>query len=230
MPRSPLRRTTSAVLAAAALSLATAPLHAQLVNGGFEAPAISPGGFLLFGTGGSFPGWTVVGSPVNVGVVSDTYTSIGYLFPSHGGVQWMDLTGLVNGVGGIQQTFTTTPGTAYDLSFWVGNIVDPTGSYGLSSTIDVLVDGTPLLSATNSDGAGTITQSWRRFATSFVATSASTTLAFLNADPASDNTNGLDDVELTPVVSAVPEPAPVALLGGGTLLLLAVARRRGAGG
>jgi hypothetical protein len=64
----------------------------------------------------------------------------------------------------------------------------------------------------------------------FTATSASTTLEFLNGDPAADNANGLDNVSLMdngPAAPEVPELSSITLLGSG-LLGLARWRRRNA--
>jgi hypothetical protein len=70
------------------------------------------------------------------------------------------------------------------------------------------------------------TQVWQQFTTSFIASGSSTTLDFLNGDPANDNSNGLDNVVLIGGETPVPEPGTISLLGLG-ILGLGVVRRRG---
>ncbi len=75
-------------------------------------------------------------------VVSGSYFSECCSFPAESGLQWLDLTGDVsNTVEGVQQTVATMPGTTYDLTFWLGNIYDPSGIYGTTSTVDVRLGG-----------------------------------------------------------------------------------------
>jgi hypothetical protein len=94
--------------------------------------------------------------------------------------------------------------------------------------VDVLVNGTLIQAATNSMGAGGTTQVWEQFTTSFLAISSSTTLEFLNGDPANDNSNGLDNVVVTPgsVVSR-PEPSTLLLLVLAAVCALGFYRIRG---
>jgi choice-of-anchor C domain-containing protein len=200
-----------------------------ITNGSFETPVVPAAGFDNFVSGSTgITGWTVVGPEVSV--VSTTYASECCSFPAEDGTQWLDLTGDgSNTLEGVQQTVATTPGTTYDLSFWVGNTYDPGGVYGTTSTVDVRLggaDGTLLGAFTNSSTT-TGTLVWEQFNTSFTATGSSTTLDFLNADPESDNSNGLDNVSLTVGTSAVPEPGTLPLLGiaiGGLAIIRISAR------
>jgi hypothetical protein len=82
------------------------------------------------------------------------------------------------------------------LSFWVGNVVNPDGIFGTTSTVDVLVNGTQLLAAENTQGTGTTTLSWQEFTVRFTATSSATSVEFLNADPSTDTSNFIDNVVL----------------------------------
>lgn len=202
------------VFAVVILSSLALPARANLItNGSFETPTVPVGGFTNFISGSTgITGWTVTGPEVSV--VSGSYTSFGLSFPAEDGTQWLDLTGdNANAVEGVEQTIATTSGVTYDLSYFVGNQVDPGGPYGTTSTVDVLVNGSVIEKSTNSMGAGGTTQVWQQFMTSFVATSSSTTVEFLNGDPANDNTNGLDNVVVVPglTLTATPEPSTFTL-------------------
>ena len=97
---------------------------------------------------------------------------------------------------GVEQTVATSAGSAYTLTFYVGNVYDPGGLYGTTSTVNVFVDGGKVFTATNSRGSGQTKQVWQKFTKTFVATSTSTTLSFLNGDPNGDEQNGFDEVAL----------------------------------
>jgi hypothetical protein len=110
----------------------------------------------------------------------------------------MDLTGDESNMPiGVAQSFATTRGTEYRLTFWVGNVYDPGGIFGVSSTIKVYVNGVRKLAATNSLHPANHRQAWKEFALTFKATSSRTTISFINGDPRTDNSNGLDSVRLS---------------------------------
>lgn len=210
------------------------PAAANLIaDGDFETPLVPQGRFLLFSTGQTFGSWKVVGVPGNVAPDSGLFVQNGLSFPAEHGAQWVDMTGLnSNRATGIQQTVATTTGTTYDLSFWVGNQVDPRGIFGVTSTIEVLVNGLSLGLFTNSGGADSTIQNWQQFNTSFVASGSSADVEFLNRDPITDNDNGLDNIVLLQGQGgggggggSVPEPATLGLFGV-SLAGLAFCRRR----
>ena len=189
-----------ALCAAVALAPVVALAAPELINnGGFEEPIVSTGGFQLFAIGQGIGAWRVVGAPGNVGVVSGDFTSNGFRFPAASGRQWLDLTGGSNTRTGVAQSVSTTPGTQYQLSFAVGNVYDPGGIFGVSSTVEVFADGRKLLDATNTQGKGSSQMVWQRFSTTVTATSSATTLTFINGDRADDTNNGLDAVSLFPM-------------------------------
>jgi hypothetical protein len=211
--------------------LVASTVQANLItNGSFEQPAIPIGGITLFSAASPVPptGWSVVG-PGSLAIVSGSFTQFGFSFPAQDAAQWLDLTGLSsNQPIGIQQAVATVPGVTYDLSFWVGNVVG--FGTGLTSTVNVLINGTPAFAATNSAGGTTLT--WQEFETSFTATGTTTTLAFFNGDSRTDENNGLDNVVLVesgvaaPPSVGVAEPTSVALLGIGLMGVLTARRRR----
>lgn len=192
------------VTAVAALVLACGTLGdageasatANLVqNGGFETPNVGTG-YTLFNAGSSFTGWNVVGSG-NVAVVSGKFAQNGFTFPAKSGAQWLDLTGVSNSAAGVSQTVATKSGKTYTLKFSVGNVYNPTGIFGVKSTVEVLVNGTKVFAAVNSKGKGKTKQVWKTFSLKVTAVSSSTSIEFLNGDPSNDTNNGLDAVSLT---------------------------------
>jgi hypothetical protein len=219
---------TAALLA----TFCSLPLRADsIVNGSFEAPIVSAGGFTNFSNGSTgINGWTVIGAPGGVSIVSGTFTQNGISFPAEDGNQWLDLTGDgTNSNEGVQQSFATTVGAQYTLSFWVGNVDNPGGIFGTSSTVEVLLGDSILLTATNGNTTVTGTQTWNQFVTTFTATGSTTSLAIVNGDPASDNSNGLDNVSVNlsgAQPPTVPEPSTLMLLGSGSLGLLGWARKK----
>jgi hypothetical protein len=103
---------------------------------------VPAGGFKLFSTRQAFTGWRVVGARGNVGVVSSRYRGDGITFNAESGAQWMDLTGFESNMAtGVAESVATTRGTKYHLTFWVGNVYDPGGIFGVSSTVEVYVNG-----------------------------------------------------------------------------------------
>lgn len=163
-------------------------------NGSFELPVVTVGNVTLFTSTTPLPGWQVVGAPGNVGVVSASYGQGGLRFPAAEGAQWMDLTGLTNTATGITQAIATSPGAHYTLGFQFGNIVNPGGVFGTTSSVEVSVNGQVVRTVTNALGAGQGVLVWQDVSVNFTASSASTTISFLNRDPGTDNSNGIDAV------------------------------------
>jgi Protein of unknown function (DUF642)/PEP-CTERM motif len=196
-----------------------------LSDGSFESPTVPVGGFSNFGTGASIGGWTVVGPQASI--VSGSFSQNGISFVAEDGAQWVDLTGDgSNRSEGVEQSVATVPGHSYVLSFWVGNVNNPGGIFGTTSSVDLVINGAPYGTFTNSCTTCTSTQGWEQFTSSFVASGATTMVTFLNEDSPSDNSNGLDNVVLTGQSAGVPEPATLTLLALGLAGTLWPRRRR----
>ncbi len=171
-------------------------------DGGFEAPPTPDGSYVNYDEGSTFGPWSVVGSSGNVDTVSTDFTQNGFTFKARSGKAWMDLTGTSNSATGVSQTVKTVSGTTYTLSFWVGNVYDPTGIFGITSTVDVYDGSTLLVQAVNSKKGKNNNLVWQKFSVNFTATASTTVLSFINGDPANDTANGLDDVSLAPAGEA----------------------------
>jgi choice-of-anchor C domain-containing protein len=199
---------------AAALSLlvpATAGAN-LIVSGSFELPATS----LVMDVPAGDPslvGWTVVSGSVDV--VNGVY------YPAFVDSQSLDMDGVSAGT--ITQSFTTTIGSTYNLTFEFANNFRG-GTVPAQATVSVLGAGpTPRLSQglvhSDSSFGG---MDYQLFSGLFTADSATTTLRFTSTDPA--NSLGgivLDAVSVTPA----PEPTGIALLCGACIIGLA--RRSG---
>jgi hypothetical protein len=196
-----MKQTMSIKLLAAAGLLMPCAFGATnlIVNGSFERPVVPAGSYDSFAVGtATLPGWQVVGvAQGEVSIISDTSVADGFTFPAAAGAQWLDLTGPAsNNATGVQQTVATTAGATYILTFYLGNCYDPTGGLGLTSTVNVFVNGIQTFAVTNTAGQGLTSIFWQRYTTTMVATSSETTIAFMNGDGPLDNSNGLDGISL----------------------------------
>jgi hypothetical protein len=195
---------------AAAMCLTNASQANLIVNGNFENFIVGPNdivftGFVRFFSpppNTDITGWTITGSTGgNPNNVDDVNTS---LYPAFSGAtDSLDMEGDVGASGVINQSFATTPGVTYNLSFAYANNPDNPGTGAMAN---VLVTGAGvLLSQDVSHNGSTFTNmNYLLFSQDFVANSALTTLQY----SALTNTGfgiALDAVDIESLSSAVPD-------------------------
>ena len=218
---------TLLVATAATMGLFAVPAAGAnlIANGSFESPVVASQ-FVNHTVGSSgLTDWTIVGPAGQAlsQVRSDFSGNPPFVFPAQDGNQWIDLTGFNNNAPvGVAQTVTTTPGSAYSISFWVGNVSG--GVFGTSSTVLVELSQGGGGSCTNSTPGTTL--AWQSCSVQFTAAGASTTITFRNGDATNDNSNGLDNISVDLAQAVVPEPATWAMLITGFGLLGGILRRR----
>jgi hypothetical protein len=170
-----------------------------LKNGDFEEPLSPSGGWQLYSVGQAFSGWRVIGVTGSaIALTRSNFTWGGIAFPAQKANQWLDLTGIAGKAGGVVQRVDTVPGQCYELSFYVGNVYNPEGPWGVSSTVNVSFDGKPYPSARNRIDDSTTSLVWKKFKRVVRATSTRAAVMFINADPPNDDLNGVDNVRLIP--------------------------------
>ena len=210
------------LFAVAALLGAAASANAvTLVNGSFELSGdanASPQSFLELSAGSPvITGWTVAG--MGVDLVGSNYWS------ASDGIQSVDLSR--RGAGSISQSFATTAGNGYLVTFDLsgnpyGGVDDKISvlTFSGSEPINQLYSVTAVNSPTN--------MLWETYGFNFVATSAFSTLTFASGEnsrfgPALDNV-AIADLGGSP--SAVPEASTWVMLVAGFGLVGASARKR----
>lgn len=225
-----IRRHTA--LAAMPLLLGASLAHAQnlLVNGSFEEGAfVNQGNQTMSPAVGSsaIDGWTVITDTtawINVGNPFGLSASDGNRF--------LDLTNYSAGApfAGVSQTFATTAGATYTLSFDLGG----SNAWGRPDALIASAAGTSVSFTTGPASTTTPNNDWYRESMTFTATGATTTLTLQGS--VGFNYIGLDNVAValssspggvTPdPVPAIPEPSTWALMLAGLAAIGGVARRR----
>ena len=178
-----------------------AVLGLPFTNGSFEiiSRAAIPANtaLLIYPANTWLTGWTV-GGPGN-GDVSVVNGSGGGLGP-YNGQQWIDFNAGNTAPGGIlSQTFTTTVGQYYLVTFAVGE----NGSGNVSLTATAVASSDTLLASNSCVPASGV---WNLFQLGFTATTTNTTLVFLDSSPppADDYDLTFDDVTVTATQPVIP--------------------------
>ena len=167
----------------------------DIVNdGSFEDPKLATccqHTFTKGDTMGGEKGWTVTAG--RVVLTSGAMVKGGYTFLAHEGNQWLHLAGGPK-PGRLEQTFKMEQGT-YTLRFNVGSVFSKKRKYGSSSSVILLVDGSPTGTyTTTAADDGHNKQQWSNFTLRISTGNPRITLAFVGADPKEDTDCGLDDI------------------------------------
>ena len=222
-----MRKTATYLLLVFALAAVEA--RADLItNGSFE----NTGGTfvgdanhvdLLLSGSTAIPGWTTING------VPTAWLQNGnpYGISASNGTFFLDLTGYTDfgTYGGVMQTFATTAGTSYVVTFDLGYGGD-SGAFGGPVKVTASAAGT---SATFTSASGTPNPAvWDTETFTFMATSATTTLDLVGLSTAGGEYIGLDNVSVAESgvgAPSVPEPGTLALVLTGMSFMGGVARR-----
>jgi hypothetical protein len=154
---------------------------------------------------GDFTGWAQIGDTGFSGVCPSGSPSENCSGRDVFDGNWMGSFGPVVSQGGIMQTVATTPGTTYNISFWLQS-----GYSGFPNSIDVTFDGDSLFSAVDMDHIF-----WTQFSFDRIASGSSADLVFrFYSVP---DYYDLDDVSVVVTPEETPEPSTLALLGSSAL-------------
>jgi len=181
----------------------------QIVNPGFET--------------GDFTGWTLSGDTTCVGVVPAASSSFmaggicGGLGSSivHSG-NFAAYFGSPNSDGLVSQTVATVPGATYDINFWLASL---NLGINIPNDFSVLWGATTLANSTN-----VAVSAFTDFDYQATATSSATTLTFRSRNEFSYFV--LDDVSVSQVGTAVPEPGGMVLTAAILAFVLADRHRK----
>ena len=189
-------RSTLGILGATALlaTLSSVPLRAGniVINPGFET--------------GDLTGWNFTPAP------SGSDFHVANLFPPNSGAFGADFGGVTSGsYDMISQTLSTTVGTTYTFSFWLG------ANDSADDGQQVFWNGNSILNLVNFAQPNTF------YSFTETATTSSTTIAFAGYNTPS--WNGVDDVSVM-ASTAAPEPSSLILFGAGSAIMVALRRRR----
>jgi len=168
----------------------------DFINGGFEDDCASFD-YCLSAT--SLTGWTMTAGSVDI--VSNNY------WPSHSGQWSIDMDGSTsqNAAVTMSQSFCTTVGTSYTVTFFISYNTDiPVGQ---TSSMSVTADGNPSQSYTVTHQSGDGRTAYHQQTYTFTATQTTTAITFASLNPG-DFGPILDDVSISGNPGNAPCSAP----------------------
>lgn len=217
---------TTALLFLTALGIPSIAAAAPnlIVNPGFENP---PGDYRLIpGNSTYLTGWKTLYNGVEI----FTHDDVGYNYPGpkvpypsliQDGLQAVDVAVFTFlGGGGIEQSFSTTAGLKYEVSF-LASTVNLFGKDGTGNLV-VEVDGVTQNYALVNMTPGLV---WQNYNFDFTASGSTATLRFASFDDPNLHMAAVDAVSVV-ALTTVPEPEHVAAVVGISLLAFAGWRRR----
>lgn len=200
------------------MSLAGAAIAAPFQNGSFESGGPACFQFSIPAGSTAIPGWIV--STGNIDWNGPPPCS----YVASNGTHSLDLVG-TGGVGGIQQTFDTTPGVTYRVSF---DLAGNPGAPPAIKPLTVTVDGVTMNYTFDITGHTQTSMGWETKTFAFVASGTSATINFVSDVTASGGTlnagAALDNVQIAAQgAAATAQPIPLDWAQWAAALLLAVA-------
>ncbi len=206
----------SLVFALAALGVPVAASANLLSNGDFEDPAITAQTSESISSG-TVTSWTWAGSGGSEYLQNGSDGSV----DPQSGNQWISW-GNSGYIGGsLAQSFITSSGTTYTVSYWLNDYV----AVDAAQQVTVSVNNAGMTSQTANMPSGF---GWTEHTFDFTATSLSTTLTFFDASSLSagnDANWALDNVSVDATAAAIPEPGTMGILAT-ALLGFGLIRRR----
>jgi len=188
-----MHRFVIAFVLTALLVAGAGPAGAQIANGSFEPASGVVSWMIVSGGSGIIPGWITTDNGVEW-----TFGSSGGA-PAPDGLHVVDLACYVYSAGGIQQTFATTPGVPYTISFMLGTLA----ASGRDGTCQIVVDADAQSQTfSHANPSGIITYASKNF--TFIADNASATLRFRCLQNANQHFAYLDAVNTEAVVDNTP--------------------------
>jgi choice-of-anchor C domain-containing protein len=183
--------------------------YSQIQNGSFES-GTNPGSYLTVTSPNNttITGWNVVSADIDY---------IGSYWQAANGTRSIDLSGSVGSAGAIQQTFTTTAGATYYITFSLaGNPDGPQGIKTVQVSASPCSGCLPLNYNFDTTGHSTTNMGWVDQTYIFTATSTSTTITFTSLTnsgygPAIDNVRESH---------TLPPPAPVSTGANTNVIIL----------